>query len=51
MANDTEDVKYSFQGDTSSLRKATQDAIEQLNRFEGAIQKVASQDGFKASRT
>ena len=51
MADNTEDVKYSFQGDTSSLRKATQDAIAQLNRFEGAIQKAASQDGFKASRT
>lgn len=51
MADSTEDVKYSFQGDTSSLRKATQDAIAQLNRFEGAIQKVATQDGFKASRT
>lgn len=51
MADNTEDVKYSFQGDTSSLRKATQDAIGQLNRFESAMHQVASQDGFKASRT
>ena len=51
MADNTENVKYSFQGDTSSLRKATQDAIGQLNRFESAMHQVASQDGFKASRT
>ncbi len=51
MADNTENVEYSFQGDTSSLRKATQDAISQLNRFESAMHQVASQDGFKASRT
>ena len=41
MADNTENVKYSFQGDTSSLRKATQDAIGQLNRFENVMHQVA----------
>ena len=51
MADDREEVVYSFEGDTSALKKATQDAINLLGKFDSAIKSVASKDTFSASKT
>lgn len=51
MADNQEEVVYSFEGDTSSLRQATQEAISLLDKFETAIKSTASKDTFSASKT
>lgn len=51
MADSQDDIRYSFEGDTSSLRQATQQAISLLNRFDRVIKATAAKDTFKASRT
>lgn len=49
MAEDTEKVEYSFEGNVESLREATQEAISLLHKYDGALKKAASSDVFKAS--
>lgn len=51
MADNQEQVVYSFEGDISSLREATQQAISMLDKYDSAIKKMASSDAFKASKT
>lgn len=51
MADEQEAVQYSFEGDTSSLRQATQQAINLLDKFDSQMKSMASTDGFKASKT
>lgn len=51
MADNYEEVVYSFEGDVGSLREATQQAIGLLDKYDSAIKKMASSDAFKASKT
>lgn len=51
MADNQEDVVYSFEGDVSSLRSATQQAISILDKYDAAFKRIASSDSFKASKT
>lgn len=51
MADEVERVEYVFEGDVSTLRTATTDAIGLLKQFETAMQKTASSVDFKASKT
>ena len=51
MADDQEEVVYSFEGDVSSLRQATQEAISLLDKFDATIKNTASKDTFSASKT
>lgn len=51
MDENQEEVVYSFVGDVSSLREATQQAISMLGKYDAAMQKAASKDTFKASKT
>ena len=51
MADNQEEVVYSFEGDVGSLRQATQEAISLLDKFDTAIKRVASTDTFSASKT
>lgn len=51
MDENQEEVVYSFIGDNSSLREATKQAIGMLDKYDAAMQKAASQDTFKASKT
>ena len=46
-----EKLQYSFTGDTSSLRAATEQAISSLNKYEGAIKKLATSDGLEVGKT
>ena len=48
---DEERVGYSFTGDVTSLRSATKEAINLLNRYEGTIKKLASSDKFQVGKT
>lgn len=50
MANEKEKVLYEFQGDVSSLRKATTDAIGMLDKFQGNMNKLNSDGIVKASQ-
>lgn len=49
--NQEEEVVYSYVGDTSSLKQATQDAISLLGKFDNAIKAAASTNAFSASKT
>lgn len=40
MAENNEEIKYSYTGDTSSLKKATQSAVNQLDKFEKKLRSV-----------
>lgn len=51
MADNQEEVVYSFEGDVGSLRQATQEAISLLDKFDAAIKRTASKDTFSASKT
>ena len=51
MADNQEEVVYSFEGDVGSLRQATQEAISLLDKFDATIKKTASKDTFSASKT
>lgn len=49
MANKNEKVTYSFIGETSSLKKAVNTAIEQLDLYRDAIKEVAKDSGVMDS--
>ena len=51
MADEQESVVYSFEGDVSSLRQATQEAISVLDKYDAAIKKMASASTFEASKS
>lgn len=51
MNENNEQVVYSYEGDVSSLRKATQEAVNLIDQYGKAIQKTASLNTFKASAT
>lgn len=46
MSTNTEDIRYEFQGDTSSLKRATQEAIGLLGSYEKAVDKADSASSF-----
>lgn len=49
MADEKENVEYSFTGDVSSLRNATQEAINLLGKYGTAMANVAKRGSFNAS--
>lgn len=49
--DEEEKIEYSYTGDVSLLREATEEAINLLDKYDSALKKVASTDGFKASKT
>ena len=49
MADNTEDVKYSFQGDVKSLKQATETAIQLLDSYQKVVAKAVSDGKFSAS--
>ena len=49
MAANTEDVKYSFQGDVKSLKQATETAIQLLNNYQKVVAKAVASGKFSAS--
>lgn len=49
MADNTEDVKYSFQGDVKSLKQATETAIQLLDSYQKVVAKAVSDGKFNAS--
>lgn len=51
MANNEEKVRYEYTGDTRSLKRATEEAISLLTKYEKAIQTAAKQQDFTASKT
>ena len=51
MPTENEDVRYSFQGDVSSLRQAANQAIDLLGKYESAVKSAATKDTFTASKT
>lgn len=51
MADTQEEVVYSFEGDVSSLRQATQEALSLLDRYDAAFKASASKSTFTASKT
>ena len=50
MANENEKVLYEFQGDVSSLKKSTQDALSLLDKFQTTMDKLNSDGIVKASQ-
>lgn len=50
MADEKEKVLYEFQGDVSSLKKSTQDAMGHLDKFQGTMDKVNAEGIVKASQ-
>ena len=50
MADEVERVEYVFEGDVSSLRTASQTAIEMLNKYSDTMKKASSTDAFTASQ-
>ena len=50
MADEKEKVLYEFQGDVSSLRKSTQDALGLLDKFQDTMNKISSEGIVKASQ-
>lgn len=50
MADEKEKVLYEFQGDVSSLKKTTQDALGLLDKFQGTMDKINSDGIVKASQ-
>lgn len=51
VADETKKVEYVFQGDTSSLEKATQDAINWLGKYENAVKDLNQAGKFEVSKT
>lgn len=49
MAEDKEQVQYSFEGDVSSLKSATKQAIDLLGQYEQVIKHASQQGTFQAS--
>lgn len=49
MADNTEDVKYSFEGDVKSLKQATETAIQLLDSYQKTVQKAVAEGKFNAS--
>lgn len=49
MADNTEDVKYSFQGDVKSLKQATETAIQLLDSYQKVVAKAVASGKFSAS--
>ena len=50
MADEVERVAYVFEGDVSSLRTASQTAIEMLSKYSDTMKKASSTDAFTASQ-
>lgn len=50
MADEKEKVLYEFQGDVSSLKAATQDALGLLDKFQGTMDRLNSDGIVKASQ-
>lgn len=50
MADEVERVEYVFEGDVSSLRTASQTAIEMLGKYSDTMKKASSADAFTASQ-
>lgn len=50
MADEVERVEYVFEGDVSSLRTASQTAIEMLSKYSDTMKKASSADAFTASQ-
>ena len=50
MADEKEKVLYEFQGDVSSLKKSTQDALGLLDKFQATMDKLNSDGIVKASQ-
>ena len=50
MADEKEKVLYEFQGDVSSLKKSTQDALGLLGKFQTTMDKISSEGIVKASQ-
>lgn len=46
MPNNNEEVMYSFNGDSSGLQRASQEAISYLDTYEKALQKSGKADNF-----
>ena len=49
MADNTEDVKYSLQGDVRSLKHATETAIQLLDNYQKTVTKAVAAGKFNAS--
>ena len=49
MANNSEEVKYSFQGDVRSLKQSTETAIKLLDDYQKVIKRAVSEGKFNAS--
>ena len=50
MADKTEKVEYVFEGNVSSLRDATQTAIQLLNKYSDSMKRASASDNFGASK-
>ena len=50
MADEKEKVVYEFQGDVSSLKKSTQDALDLLDKFQATMDQLNSDGIVKASQ-
>lgn len=50
MADDVESVEYSFEGDVSSLKDATTQAISLLQKYSASIAKASQSGDFKVSK-
>lgn len=50
MADEVERVEYEFVGDVSSLRSASNTAIDLLQRYSDSIKRAATTDAFAASK-
>lgn len=49
MADNTENVRYSFEGDVKSLKQATETAIQLLDDYQKAVAQAVSDSKFNAS--
>lgn len=50
MADNTEEVRYSYTGDVSSLKQATQSALDLLGKYESAIKRSTDAGTFAPSQ-
>lgn len=50
MADAVERVEYSFEGDTSSLKSATDLALSLLKKYSKVVEEASTKDGFKVSK-
>ena len=51
MADEKEKVVYEFQGDSSSLKAATKDALSMLGQYENTIRNLAKSGNFEVGKT